>query len=83
MRFKFWPRTLAVQLILVTAIAVAVSNMAVALWFEYSNEQQIQTNLTDRVLDRATAVATTPSTVAGATAGATTVGATVGATAGA
>ena len=63
MRFKFWPRTLSVQLILVTAIAVALSNMAVALWFEYSNEQQNQTNLTDRVLDRATAVATTLSSI--------------------
>jgi len=63
MRFKFWPSTLSVQLIFVTAVAVALSNISVALWFEYTNEQQNQTNLTDRVLDRATAVATTLSSI--------------------
>ena len=31
---KFWPRTLGVQLIIVTAAAVLVSNLAVATWFE-------------------------------------------------
>ncbi|MDB5734708.1 MAG: hypothetical protein JWN16_1345, partial [Alphaproteobacteria bacterium] len=33
MRFKFWPSTLSVQLIFVTAAAVALSNIAVAFWF--------------------------------------------------
>ena len=62
-RFKFWPSTLAVQLIAVTAAAVAMSNIAVAFWFEYSNERQSETALTERVLDRATAVATTLSSI--------------------
>ena len=43
MRFRFWPNTLAVQLIVVTAVAVTLSNIAVAFWFEYGNEQQIAT----------------------------------------
>lgn len=59
MRFKFWPRTLAVQLIVVTAATVALSNIAVAFWFEYGNEQQTATAANERVLDRAAAMATT------------------------
>jgi signal transduction histidine kinase len=63
MRFKFWPRTLAVQLIVVTAAAVALSNIAVAFWFEYGNQQQSTTATYDRVLDRAAAVSTTLSAI--------------------
>jgi signal transduction histidine kinase len=59
MRFSLWPRTLAWQLIAVTAAAVVISNFGVALWFEYSNQQLSQTSITDRMLDRAQAVATT------------------------
>ena len=59
MRMRLWPNTLAVQLILVTALAVALSNIAVAAWFEYSNEQQIATAANERLLDRAASVATT------------------------
>src|SRR5215469_504276 len=59
MRFRFWPNTLAVQLIVVTAVAVALSNIAVAFWFEYGNEQQSAIAANERVLDRAAAVATT------------------------
>ncbi len=59
MRFKVWPRTLAVQLIAVTGIAVALSNLAVAFWFEYGNQQQSTTSIYERVLDRAAATATT------------------------
>jgi signal transduction histidine kinase len=59
MRFKLWPRTLAVQLIIVTAATVALSNIAVAFWFEYGNEQQTATAANERVLDRAAAMATT------------------------
>jgi signal transduction histidine kinase len=55
---KIWPRTLAVQLIVVTAIAVALSNIAVALWFEYGNEQQSANAIIERVMDRAASVAT-------------------------
>jgi signal transduction histidine kinase len=59
MHFRFWPRTLAVQLILVTAAAVVLSNIAVAFWFEYGNQQQSTSAIYDRVLDRGAAVATT------------------------
>jgi len=59
MRLRFWPRTLAVQLIVVTAVAVALSNIAVAFWFEYGNEQQTATAANERVLDRAASMATT------------------------
>ncbi len=63
MRMRLWPNTLAVQLILVTAVAVALSNIAVAAWFEYGNEQQIATAANERVLDRAASVATTMTAV--------------------
>ena len=57
MRFRFWPNTLAVQLILVTAVAVALSNAAVAFWYEHGNEQQTATAANERVLsDRAAAM---------------------------
>jgi signal transduction histidine kinase len=56
---KLLPNTLAVQLILVTAVAVGLSNIAVAAWFEYGNEQQIATAANERVLDRAASVAAT------------------------
>ncbi|HEY4274210.1 MAG TPA: ATP-binding protein [Rhizomicrobium sp.] len=59
LKFKIWPRTLAVQLIAVTAAAVVVSNFAVAWWFEQGNERQKETALNERVLDRAAAVAAT------------------------
>jgi signal transduction histidine kinase len=48
-----------VQLIAVTAAAVTISNIAVAFWFEYGNEQQSFTAANERVLDRAAALATT------------------------
>ncbi len=63
MRFRFWPNTLAVQLIVVTAAAVALSNIAVAFWFEYGNERQTATANNERVLDRAASVATTLSAI--------------------
>lgn len=56
---KFWPRTLVVQLIAVTALAVVLSNVAVAWWFERGNEQQNESSLNERVLDRAASVVTT------------------------
>ena len=59
MIFRLWPRTLVVQLIAVTAAAVAVSNLSVAYWFEKSNEAQNEASLIERVLDRATTVLTT------------------------
>jgi signal transduction histidine kinase len=69
MRFRFWPNTLAVQLIVVTAAAVALSNIAVAFWFEYGNERQTATANNERVLDRAASVATTLSAIPSLTRG--------------
>ncbi len=37
---KFWPRTLGAQLIVVTALAVAVSNAGVAVWFAATRESE-------------------------------------------
>ena len=59
MTIRFWPRTLVVQLIAVTAAAVVISNLAVAYWFEKSNEAQSEASLIERVLDRASTVLTT------------------------
>lgn len=55
---KFWPRTLGVQLIVVTAAAVVVSNLAVAGWFELGNERMSESELNERILERAASTAT-------------------------
>lgn len=55
---RLWPRTLGMQLIAVTAVAVSLSNIAVASWFEFGSQQQNESALTDRVLDRAASTAT-------------------------
>ena len=60
---RFWPRKLASQLIVVTASAVLVSNVAVAVWFEMSRERLNETAFTERLLDRAVSAATLLSTV--------------------
>jgi signal transduction histidine kinase len=49
----FWPRTLAAQLVIVTAAAVLVSNIGVAAWFELNREQLTESALNERLLDRA------------------------------
>jgi len=59
MRFRFWPKTLAFQLIAVTAAAVIVSNLAVGIYFEHARLAQFDSFLSDRMIDRTTAVATT------------------------
>jgi len=63
MRFKFWPSTLRVQLILVVATAVAISNIGVAFYFYKTNEAQARNFNIDRLVDRAVAVAATASQV--------------------
>lgn len=55
---KLWPRTLGVQLIVVTAAAVLVSNLAVAAWFELGNERLSESELNERVVERAASTAT-------------------------
>jgi len=60
---KLWPRTLGIQLIVVTAVAVFLSNAAVALWFEWGNEQHNEKSIIERIFDRATAVTTLMSSI--------------------
>src|SRR5690242_2237184 len=63
MRFKFWPRTLRVQLIVVVAAAVAISNIGVAFYFYKNSEAQARNFNIDRLVDRAVAVAATANQV--------------------
>ena len=63
MRFRFWPNTLAVQLILVVAGAVAISNIGVAYYFYRNSETQTRDFVNERMVDRAAAVAATVSQV--------------------
>jgi len=53
MTFGFWPRTLAAQLVIVTAAAVLLSHLAVAAWFTTGQQQLTESALTDRLIDRA------------------------------
>src|SRR5271163_4696787 len=55
---NWWPRTLSAQLVVVTTVAVLVSNLAVGLWFELSQELLTQSSLTERIADRAASAAT-------------------------
>jgi signal transduction histidine kinase len=55
---KFWPRTLAAQLVIVIAAAVLISNIAVAAWFELGREQLTESAITERVVDRSVSAAT-------------------------
>lgn len=64
MRFRLWPRTLAVQLVLVVAGAVAVSNIGVALYYYKNSEAQARDYINERMVDRAAAVASAVSQVA-------------------
>jgi signal transduction histidine kinase len=63
MRLKLWPRTLRVQLILVVAAAVAISNIGAAFYFYKQNEAQTRNFSYERMIDRAAAVAATVSQV--------------------
>src|SRR5690348_114178 len=58
MKFRLWPRTLATQLVIVTAAAVLISNLAVAAWFEFGRQQLTESALTDRLVDRAVSAST-------------------------
>ncbi len=55
---KLWPRTLGVQLIVVTAAAVLISNLAVAAWFQLGNERMSESDLNERLIDRAASMST-------------------------
>jgi signal transduction histidine kinase len=51
------------QLVIVTSVAVFLSNAAVALWFELGSARLNESALTERVLDRAASVATLMSSI--------------------
>jgi signal transduction histidine kinase len=55
---RLLPRTLGMQLVAVTAAAVLVSNVAVAVWFELTTARQSEAELVERVVDRAASAAT-------------------------
>lgn len=63
MKFNLWPRTLVVQLILVVAGAVTISNIGVAYYFYRNSEAQTRNFVNERMIDRAAAVAATVSQV--------------------
>src|SRR4051812_49787337 len=63
MRMKFWPNTLAVQLILVVTAAVTISSIGVAAYFYENSEKQARNFSNERMIDRAVAVAATVSQV--------------------
>jgi signal transduction histidine kinase len=58
MKLGLWPRTLAAQLVIVTAAAVLISNIAVAAWFEMGREQLTENAIMERLIDRAVSAAT-------------------------
>ncbi|MBV9061703.1 MAG: HAMP domain-containing protein [Alphaproteobacteria bacterium] len=58
MTLRLWPRTLAAQLVIVTAAAVLISNLAVAIWFELGQQQLTQSSMTERLIDRAVSAST-------------------------
>jgi signal transduction histidine kinase len=53
-----WPRTLGAQLVVVAAVAVIVSNIAVGAWFASTEQQLTDSAVTGRLLDRAASAAT-------------------------
>ncbi|MCP5411069.1 MAG: HAMP domain-containing protein [Alphaproteobacteria bacterium] len=63
MRFRLWPRTLPVQLIVVVAGAVAISNIGVAFYYYVNSQSQAQNYIIERMVDRAASVAASVSQV--------------------
>ncbi|HEY1638440.1 MAG TPA: HAMP domain-containing sensor histidine kinase, partial [Rhizomicrobium sp.] len=55
---NWWPRTLGAQLVAVTAAAVLLSNVAVASWFQFAQNQANESAINDRLVDRAVSAAT-------------------------
>lgn len=60
---QFVPRTLGAQLIIVTALAVLVSNAGVAVWYATTRARETESALYERVLDRGISVTTLLSTI--------------------
>ncbi len=60
---RLWPRTLGVQLVVVIAAAVLLSNVAVAIYFQRGNEQINESAVYERMADRAVSSAELLSTI--------------------
>src|SRR5580658_3096449 len=60
---NWWPRTLSAQLVVITAVAVIVSNAAVGLWFETTQASLTEASITERLLDRAASTASLLSSI--------------------
>ena len=54
---KLWPKKLGTQLVIVTTLAVVLSNGLVAAWFEWGNERNNRDAQIERLLDRAASIA--------------------------
>ena len=55
---RLWPRTLGVQLIVVTAAAVLISNLTVAGWFQFGSDRMSQSDQNERIVDRVASMST-------------------------
>jgi signal transduction histidine kinase len=62
-RISLWPRTLAGQLVAVTALAVLISNVIVVAWFTLGTAHNGDAAMTERLLDRAASTAVLMSTI--------------------
>ncbi|MGB8601206.1 MAG: hypothetical protein WCD42_03310, partial [Rhizomicrobium sp.] len=54
---RFWPRTLGTQLVVVTVLAVIISNVVVVIWFSLGHQRDNETAIQERFLDRAASTA--------------------------
>ncbi len=55
---RLWPRTLGMQLIVVTAAAVLISNLAVAGWFQFGSDRMSESDQNERIIDRVASMST-------------------------
>lgn len=63
MGFSLWPRTLPVQLVVVVAGAVALSNIGVASYYYANSEAKARNTINERLVDRVSSVAASVSQV--------------------
>lgn len=60
---KLWPSKLGTQLVIVTALAVLLSNALIAVWFEWGSERNNRDAQIERLFDRAASLAVLMSTI--------------------
>lgn len=54
---RFWPRTLGTQLVVVTVLAVIISNVVVVIWFSLGHQRDNEAAEQERFIDRAASTA--------------------------